>query len=119
MYLRVVKSRKDAKDTCDVNLANDDLKWMKHVVGNVSCLPTFWKSVFHDYDNFGLCTSKKKYEEVARFLALKNAYGRNLVFEKYQPPCQSMRVLANTNTDRYKEEEIFKIKFRFRYLKNI
>ena len=32
MYLRVVKSRKDAKDTCDVNLANDDLKWMKHVV---------------------------------------------------------------------------------------
>ena len=55
---------------------------------------------------------------VSRHLAFKNEDGRNAIFSMYQTPCQRMRVLANTNTDKYKKEGLLKIKFRYRYYIN-
>jgi hypothetical protein len=117
MSLKVVKNRHDAKDACDKNLKNDDQEWMKHVAENVSCLPSFWSSVYDKNANFSLCRAKKELETVAQYLVRENEHGRNVIFEKYKPPCQMMQLLANIRTANYKKDGVLHVKLRFRYLK--
>ena len=114
MYVRIVKNREDARDACNKSLNSDDQEWMKQVILNVSCIPSYWISVHPNQDNVSLCHSKKQFKAVSRHLAFKNAYGRNMMLNKYYPPCDGMRVLANTNTDKYDKDDLLKIKFRFR-----
>ena len=115
MYARIVQNRADAKETCDEHLENDDEEWMKQAVAHVSCVPPYWKSVYENHNNYSLCTSKEKLDIASHFLPFKNEYGKNVMFENYEPPCHRMRVLANTNTDKYNKNGLLKIKFRFRY----
>jgi hypothetical protein len=114
-YVRVMKSREDARETCDKELENDDQEYMKQVSTLVGCVPAYWKTIYSGSDNHRVCESKTKYELLSTYLAFKNSYGRNQIFDLYQPPCQRMIVLANTNTDKYDKEGQLKIKFRFRY----
>jgi hypothetical protein len=116
MSLKVVKNRHDAKEACDKSLKNDDHEWMKHVAENVSCLPSFWSSVYDNNVDFSLCRTKKELETVARYLVRDNEHGINVIFEKYKPPCQMMQVLANSYTAKYKKDRVLKVKLRFRYL---
>ena len=83
MYVRVSKSRRDAKDTCNDNLESDDQEWIKQVITNVSCIPSFWKSLYRGNSKVNLCYSRKTLERVSRFLAFKNEHGRNVMFHKY------------------------------------
>ena len=117
MSLKVVKNRHDSKEACNNNLKNDDQEWMKQVTKNVSCLPPFWSSVYDNDANFPLCRSKKELQSVAKFQVRKNAYGRNMMFQKYNPPCQIMKVLANSHTTKYKKDGVLEIGFLVRYLK--
>ena len=115
-YVRIENSRKDAEVKCNDNLESDDQEWIKQVIGNVSCIPSFWKSLYRGNSKVSLCNSRKPLEMVSRYLPFKNEYGRKVMFDKYTPPCQMMTVLANTNKDPYYEDDILKIKFRIRYL---
>jgi len=114
-YVRVMKSREDAKETCDEDLESDDQEFMKQVSKLVGCVPAYWKSIYIRSDNDRICDSESQYELLSKYLAFKNTYGRNEIFDHYQPPCQRMIVLANTNTDKYDNEGQLKVKFRFRY----
>ena len=113
-YIRVVKNRVDAKQTCNNTLLNDDQEWLNQVVTNAGCIPPYWTSLLKNISKLGLCKSKSQLQLISKYLAFKNDYGRNLMFDKYTPPCQGTRVSANSNKDKYKKNDILKIKFRFR-----
>ena len=115
MYIRIIQNREDAKEKCDDALENDDQEWMNQVVSYISCIPTYWSTVFLNNDNREICQLKPELEKLSRFLPFKNEYGKQIMFNKYKKPCQRMWVLANTNTDKYKKDGVLKIKFRFRY----
>ena len=114
-YIRVVKNRDDAKETCNETLFNDDQEWLMQVVKSAGCIPPYWTSLFNKPNEFVPCSSKSELQSISKYLAFKNAHGRNIMFDKYTPPCQGTRVSANSNKDRYKKDNILKIKFRFRY----
>ena len=114
-YIRVVKNREDARQTCNKILLNDDKEWLKHVVKDVGCIPPYWMSLLEERNESVICTSTSQLKNISKYLAFKNAHGRNLIFDQYIPPCQGTRVSANSNKDRYKKDNILKIKFRFRY----
>ena len=116
-YIRVVKNRVDAKQTCNKTLFNDDQEWLTQVVMNAGCIPPYWASLLKIKSKLVSCSSKSQLQLISKYLAFKNAYGRNLMFDKYKPPCQGTRVSANSNKDKYKKDDILKIKFRFRYWK--
>ena len=50
-YVRVMKSREDAKETCDEDLESDDQEFMKQVSKLVGCVPAYWKSIYIRSDN--------------------------------------------------------------------
>ena len=114
-YIRVVKNRDDAKETCNETLFNDDQEWLMQVVKSAGCIPPYWTSLFNKPNEYVPCSSKSELQSISKYLAFKNAHGRNIMFDKYTPPCQGTRVSANSNKDKYKKNDILKIKFRFRY----
>ena len=114
-YIRVVKNREDARQTCNKRLLNDDQEWLKHVVKDAGCIPPYWMSLLEERNKSAICTSTSQLKNISKYLAFKNSHGRNLIFDQYTPPCQGTRVSANSNKDRYKKDNILKIKFRFRY----
>ena len=113
-YIRVVKNREDARETCNSTLLNDDQEWLKHVIEHIGCIPTYWMS-FGIENKYPVCNTQFQLQNMSKYLAFKNAHGRNIIFNKYTQPCQGTRVSANSNKDRYKKDDILKIKFRFRY----
>ena len=115
MYIRIIKNREDAKEKCNEDLENDDQEWMRQVISHISCIPSYWRTVYGDDNNNETCKLKSDLEKASWFLPFKNEHGRQLMLGRYKKPCQRMRVLANTNTDKDEREGVLKIKFRFRY----
>ena len=45
MYIRVIKNRMDAMETCDIDLINDDARWMEEVIEMVKCIHVWRQGV--------------------------------------------------------------------------
>ena len=113
-YVKIVKNRNDAELQCDDSLHNDDDKWLRQLVRNISCIPPYWKSLYIGDDDVTVCSSQAKLKQARSYLVFKNARGVNEIIKKYVPPCHRMQIMANSNNDQYKKKDLLKISFRFR-----
>lgn len=115
--IRLIKNRKDANQPCDETLKNDDESWMSTVVKSIGCIPFYWNPFVNrskmDENNF-TCNTTAQLKEIAALLPWKNENGVDDILSKYLPPCEVMQITANSNLDRYKHTNIFKISFHFR-----
>lgn len=117
--IRVIKMREDANEPCNAELKNDDMEWMARVIKLVGCIPSYWKLIYPSPNNpNNECNTTKQFKALARNFPRDNVLASKEIFRQYRPPCQRMRVLANTNFDRNDDPEEMKIKFRFRLSQN-
>lgn len=112
-YLSVMKRREDANDPCDINLQNDDDKWLQYAIDLNGCIPPYWKT-FMNNSKTNDCKTAQQLMSASNLLALDNENLVSSIFESYIAPCFQMRIMANTNNDYYKKAGIFKLKFRLR-----
>jgi hypothetical protein len=118
--MKIIKNRYDAHEPCDQALENDDATWIKHAIDLVGCIPPYWKSLFggkHDRKYY-VCNTTEQLKYLTSYLPGDNEIGVMKVLEMYSPPCVNMHIMANTNSDQYDEEDLLKINFRFRLVKN-
>jgi len=108
-----MRSRKDAIEPCDESLQNDDRKWMEKVVGIIGCFPCYWQDIFINFTSFKLCKTPNELKKASKYLPRNNEKTTKSVLSMYTQPCDQMRVNINSNSDRYDDDTIFKIKFRF------
>lgn len=115
-YISVMRNREDANDPCNETLQDDDKEWMQRVVRKFGCVPPYWKifRVGGAPNNSIECNTNEQLKSISRYLPRDNEFITKTIFRRYHPPCYRMRVLANSNVDRYKKPELLKIKFRFR-----
>ena len=115
--IRLIKNRKDANKPCNEALKNDDEKWMSAVVKSIGCTPFYWKTFFNGSKkdkNYITCNTTAQLKGIAALLPWYNEKGLNEILSKYLPPCEVMQITANSNLDRYKHTNVFKISFHFR-----
>ena len=118
-YVSVIRTREDANQPCDPTLKNDDEKRMQTIWELIGCVPPYWMLFYPGGKNLIKCSKASDLQQAIKYFPLNNEIGIKSVNQRYAPPCHQMRVLANSNMDRYYKEHIFKMKFRFRYLKHI
>ena len=113
--ISIIRTRKDANEPCNEDLENDDAEWMQHVVTRIGCFPPYWKDLklYSKANNFNECNTTEQLTNMSRYLPYENESMTKSVLKMYHPPCEQMRVLANTNVARTKNEKLLKIKFRF------
>ena len=114
-----MRSRKDAREPCDDSLQNDDRKWMEKVVEVIGCFPPYWKDIFLNSTGLKTCKTPPELKKASKYLPRNNEKATQSILSMYTQPCDQMRVNINSNSDRYDDDSIFKIKFRFRYHQNI
>ena len=114
-FISIMRSRKDAIEPCDESLQNDDKKWMEKVVGIIGCFPCYWQDIFLNFTSFKRCKTPTELKKASKYLPRNNEKTTKSVLSMYTQPCDQMRVNINSNSDRYDDDTIFKIKFRFRY----
>ena len=119
-YISIMRRREDAENHCNENLQDDDKEWMQQVVVLNGCFPPYWKTIYSRVNNFTECNTTEQLKSMSRYLPLHNERMKKYVFNMYRQPCDRMRLSANSNNAPYrKEKDILKIKFRFRFLRNI
>ena len=116
-FISIMRNRKDAIEPCDESLQNDDRKWMEKVVGIIGCIPCYWQDIFLNSTGFKRCKTPTELQKASKYLPRNNEKTTKSILRMYTQPCDQMRVNINSNSDRYDDDNIFKIKFRFRYLK--
>ena len=119
--ISIIRSRKDANEPCNQELENDDAEWMQHVVQRIGCFPPYWRRMYSNIskNNFNECNTTQQLKNMSRYLPYENENVTKSILKLYDPPCDTMRVLANSNVARTKNRKLLKIKFRFRLLQNI
>ena len=118
-YISIMRSRKDANESCNEVLENDDAEWMKQVVTLIGCFPPYWRNMYPRVNNFNECNTTEQLKNIARHLPLDNESMKKSVLKMYHPPCDQMRVMANSHVARTSDKELLKINFRFRWSQNI
>ena len=118
--ISIITMREDANEPCNAELENDDMKWISRVTNLVGCVPPYWKLIYNSskHRNINECNSTKQFKVLASNFPRNNVLAAKEIFRQYRPPCQRMRVLANTNFDRNDDPEEMRIKFRFRLSQN-
>ena len=117
--INIIRRRKDANSPCNEDLQDDDEHWMQHVVALIGCFPPYWKNIYLRVNNFNECNTTEQLKNMSRYLPWVNERMTRSVLNMYHPPCDQMRVLANSQSDRYKKKSRLKINFRFRWSHNI
>ena len=114
-YIGVVRLREDSKQPCDLSLQNDDEKWMQTIWDVIGCVPPYWMLFHPAGKSLVMCSTSSELQQAAKYLPVNNELAVKRINQNYDPPCYRMRALANSNSDVYSKENIFKMKFRFRY----
>ena len=118
----LMRNRHDANEPCDEGLKNDDQVWMRHVIDSVGCIPIYWNIFFEDEQSMKyrtVCRTKEQMENLTAYLPYDNEYGRMKIFGMYKMPCDTMHVLASTNSDHYNGVDgELKIRFQIRYFRD-
>ena len=113
--ISIMRSRKDANEPCNEDLQNDDAEWMQHVVTLIGCFPPYWRKMYSRAgNNFQECNTTEQLKSMSWYLPYDNERVAKSVLNMYPPPCEQMRVLANSIVVRTKNEKLLKIQFRFR-----
>ena len=120
-FIRIIKNRKDAKEPCnealDIDKDHDDEMWLEKVVELVGCIPFYWAHISPkriDSKPLNICNSTEQMQKVRSYLPLDNEEGINKILRMYDPPCNLMQIMANSNSDRDAHKDNFKISFHFR-----
>ena len=109
-----MRRRKDANSPCNEDLQDDDENWTQRVIALIGCFPPYWKNMHLRVNNFNECNTTEQLKNMSKYLPLDNERMVKPILKMYHPPCDQMRVLANSNIVGYKKASLLKIKFRFR-----
>ena len=117
-HISIIRMREDANEPCSDKNPNDDYEWLANAKNIIGCIPPYWEVLMLNHTTSPICTTSEELKNAARYLPYQNEM-KHKVFDNYTPPCTRMRVLTNTNFDRYKDPKKFKIKLRYRYAQNM
>ena len=124
-HISIIQMREDANDPCSNNIQNDDYEWLANTMNIIGCIPPYWEVLIRNHTTFNpykrtlsICSTSEELRNAARYLPYQNEM-KHRAFDDYTPPCTRMRVITNTNFDRYKDRKRFKIKLRYRYAQNM
>ena len=112
-YISIIKSRKDGNAPCDEYGQDDDKKWMDQIVALIGCFPPYWKRFYSNVNNFIQCNTTEQLKNMSIYLPYHNERMIKSILKMYHPPCEQMRVLANSNIARYTKKNVLKIRFHF------
>ena len=102
--LEMVRKRFDGVDPCNDTLENEDHYWLKNVINDVNCVPSFWKEIYLSSQmyqenvssinsNVPDCNSSIQYANIHKNYLPPNNFDR--VTRLYNEPCNRMRLTLN------------------------
>ena len=126
MQVTKMKYRTKGSIPCDPELANDDAKWMNHVIEKIGCIPNYWEGFIRKLrisknefrlkmSGFNICNSKSQYLKMIPYFPLDDCGAQgmaNTVLEEFKRSCHQMRIMTTTNVKKWKENNILKLQFR-------
>ena len=127
--IKQIFRRHNAKETCDLTLHNDNLKFMQEASTIIGCIPIFWKEFASSWIqavNLTFCTKPEQYKKY--YLEVSDWDVRYLVHKRYDPPCTKVLVTYDLSTkeeDKDDEDEdddgelFIKILYRTEYYEEI
>ena len=127
MQVTKMKYRAKGSIPCDPDLANDDSKWMYHVIKSIGCIPKYWEGFIkklrikgsefpHVMSGFKICNSKNQYLKMISYFPLDDCGAQGMaktVLDKFKRSCHQMRIMTATNVNKWKEDNILKLQFRY------
>ena len=97
--IKLIHRRHDANEKCDLNLHNDDRKFLQEVSIWLGCVPIFWKEFSLSWINDMKLTFCTKSEDYGKYITgFLNWDSRYLRYKQYDPPCTEVSVLYDLST---------------------
>jgi hypothetical protein len=98
----LLKSRHDAKTTCNVDLEDEDAKIMETLMNDESlgCVPLYWRG----FNNIGLrdqCNETSQYKYISQ--ETSNFTNFEKFRKRFEPPCEEMIIVTNIQIKKGRE----------------
>ena len=113
--IEVLRKRPDSNRPCDEKLVDEDGLFLKQIMTDAKCVPTFWEPFVDDTTlktNLPKCKNSTQYRKIYRqFLDRLSKIG-----DDYIQPCTQMKVSVAT---RNRDSEPGQLKLYFRYNQDV
>ena len=117
--VNVLRKRPDSINPCNQSLINDDMHYIRIVVQQIGCIPTYWERFTLNVSNgleFPRCNTKEQYSDLFKYFLPEEDVSN--VTSRYTQPCDYLttevlfRTIIRDKTYQYTDRLRFEVRYR-------